>query len=47
MTLSMAEAERIADRAIEKAKELEIKISVAVCEAGGKLLVPKRMDRAA
>ena len=46
MTLTLAEAKRIADGAIEKAEELDIKISVAVCDPGGRLLVLHRMDRA-
>ena len=46
MTLTLAEAKRIADGAIEKAEELNIKISVAVCNPGGRLLVLHRMDRA-
>ena len=46
MTLTLAEAKRIADGAIEKAAELDIKISVAVCDPGGRLLVLHRMDRA-
>ena len=44
MLLRLDEAKRIAEGAIEKAGEFDIKISVAVCEAGGKLLVFKRMD---
>ena len=46
MTLTLADAKRIADGAIEKAGELDIKISVAICDPGGRLLVLHRMDRA-
>ncbi len=46
MFLRLDEAKRIAEGAIEKANEFDIKISVAVCETGGKLLVFKRMDGA-
>ncbi len=42
--LSLAEARRIAEGAMAKAKELNIRISVAVCDAGGRLLVLNRMD---
>ena len=44
MLLRLEEAKGIAEDTIEKAGEFDIKISVAVCEAGGKLLVFKRMD---
>ena len=44
--LSLAAAERIADEAIEVAEELGIKISVAVCDPGGRLVLFTRMDGA-
>ena len=46
MALSMSEAERVADAAVEEAKKKGIRISVAVCDAGGRLVVFKRMDGA-
>ena len=44
--MTLAEAKQIADGAIEKAEALDIKITVAVCDPGGRLLVLHRMDRA-
>src|SRR5882724_9262688 len=46
MALTLEQANRIAQGAIEKAKELNIKISVAVCDAGGRLMAFQRMDNA-
>ena len=46
MALTLDEANRIAQGAIAKAKALNIKISVAVCDAGGRLLAFQRMDNA-
>lgn len=46
MTLTLAEANRIAEGAISKARELNIRISVAVCDAGGRLVAFQRMDNA-
>ena len=46
MALTMAEANRIVEGAIAKARELNIKISVAVCDAGGRLVAFNRMDGA-
>ena len=46
MTLSMGDSEQIADGAIEMAAELGIKISVSVCDAGGRLMLFSRMDGA-
>ena len=46
MTLSLAEANRITQGALAKAKQLNIKISVAVCDAGGRLVAFQRMDNA-
>jgi uncharacterized protein GlcG (DUF336 family) len=42
--LTLAEANRIVQAAIERAKELNIRISVAVCDAGGRLMAFNRMD---
>ncbi len=44
MTLSLDEANRIAEGAIEKAKAINIRISVAVVDDGGRLIILKRMD---
>jgi glc operon protein GlcG len=46
MALSLAEANQVVQGAIEKARELNIKISAAVCDAGGRLLAFNRMDGA-
>ena len=46
MTLTLNEANRIAQGAMAKAEELDIKINVAVCDGGGRLLVFQRMDKA-
>ena len=46
MPLSLEEANRCAAAAIAKARELNIKISVAVCDAGGRPLAFQRMDNA-
>ena len=46
MALTLAEANQIAQEAVNKAKELSIRISVAVCDAGGRLVVFNRMDGA-
>lgn len=46
MPLTLTEANRAVAGAIAKADELGIKISVAVCDAGGRLLAFQRMDNA-
>ena len=46
MGLSLAEANRILEGAVAKAQEINIKISVAVCDAGGRLIAFNRMDGA-
>ncbi len=46
MALTLEEANRIAEGALAKAKELKIKVSAAVCDAGGRLLAFQRMDGA-
>jgi len=38
MALTLAEANRMMQAAIAKAEELNVKLSVAVCDAGGNLL---------
>ena len=46
MALNLADADRIITATIAKANELNIKVSVAVCDAGGRLMAFKRMDGA-
>ena len=46
MALSLAEANRIVEGAIAAANEMGIKINVAVCDAGGRLVAFNRMDGA-
>jgi uncharacterized protein GlcG (DUF336 family) len=46
MPLTLAEANQVVQGALGRAKELNIKISVAVCDAGGRLVAFNRMDGA-
>jgi uncharacterized protein GlcG (DUF336 family) len=46
MSLTLAEANQIVQGALAKARELNIRISVAVCDAGGRLMAFNRMDNA-
>jgi uncharacterized protein GlcG (DUF336 family) len=46
MALTLEEANCIARGAIAKAEALNIKINVAVCDAGGRLIAFQRMDHA-
>jgi uncharacterized protein GlcG (DUF336 family) len=46
MALTLGEANQIVHAAIAKAQELNIRISVAVCDAGGRLVAFNRMDGA-
>ncbi len=46
MALTLAEATQIIQAAITKAREMNIKVSVAVCDAGGRLVAFNRMDGA-
>ena len=46
MALTLEEANRIAQGALAKAASLNIKINVAVCDAGGRLIAFQRMDNA-
>jgi glc operon protein GlcG len=46
MALTLEEANRIAQGAVAKARELNIRVSVAVCDAGGRLVAFQRMDNA-
>jgi uncharacterized protein GlcG (DUF336 family) len=46
MTLSLLAAKSIADAAIRRARQLNINVSVAVCDDQGHLIVLNRMDGA-
>ena len=46
MALTLVEANRIVQAALTKAQEMNIKVSVAVCDAGGRLMAFNRMDGA-
>ena len=46
MPLTLDEANRVIAGAVAKATELRIKVSVAVCDAGGRLVAFQRMDNA-
>ena len=46
MTLTLEEANRIVRGALAKAEQLNIKISAAVCDGGGRLIALQRMDGA-
>ncbi len=47
MSISLSEALRYVDRGIEKAKALDVKVSLAVVDAFGQLVQLDRMDGAA
>jgi len=44
VALTLAEANRVIQGAIARAEELNIKISVAICDSGGRLVAFARMD---
>jgi uncharacterized protein GlcG (DUF336 family) len=44
MAVSLEEANKVVQATIAKAKELNIKVSVAVCDPGGRLVAFSRMD---
>lgn len=46
MAITRTEANRIVEAAVVKAREFDIRICVAVCDAGGRLLAFSRMDGA-
>lgn len=46
LTLTLDEANRVMQGALAKARELNILINVAVCDAGGRLIAFQRMDNA-
>src|SRR3954470_5436067 len=46
MSLTLEEANQMLDGALTKARELNIRISVAVCDAGGRLVAFQRMNNA-
>ncbi len=45
MALTLEQADRMVKAAIGKAKEMNINLSVSVCDAGGHLLAFNRMER--
>src|SRR5207302_8827346 len=46
MALTLIEANQVIQAALTRAREMNIKISVAVCDAGGRLVAFNRMDGA-
>src|SRR5258708_38474444 len=46
MSLTLEEANRIIRGALAKAEQLNIKVSAAVCDSGGRLIALQRMDNA-
>ena len=46
MSITLDEANRVLNGALAKARELNIKVSAAVCDAGGRLVALQRMDDA-
>jgi glc operon protein GlcG len=46
MALTLEEANRVLEGALAKAKQLNIKVSAAVVDAGGRLIALQRMDNA-
>lgn len=46
MSLTLEDANRVIAGTIAKARALNIRVSVAVCDAGGRLLAFQRMDNA-
>jgi len=46
MALSLDEANRVIAATIAKAKEINIRVCVAVCDEGGRLMAFQRMDHA-
>ncbi len=46
MPVTLSEANRILEGAIAHAQELNIKVNVAVCDAGGRLIAFNRLDGA-
>ena len=46
MALTLVDAQRMIQAAIAKGHEMQVKLSVAVCDAGGTLLAFSRMDGA-
>ena len=46
MALSLEEADRVVRAAVEQAALMDIRVSAAVCDAGGRLVAFQRMDGA-
>jgi uncharacterized protein GlcG (DUF336 family) len=46
MSVTLNQANRVIRAAIKKAEELDIKVTVAVCDVGGRIVALQRMDGA-
>ena len=46
VSLSLADAQLIADGAIEEAEKQGVKVTVSICDSGGRVLLVNRMDGA-
>jgi glc operon protein GlcG len=46
MALTLAEANQVVQAALDRAREMGIRISAAVCDSGGRLMAFNRMDGA-
>jgi glc operon protein GlcG len=46
MALTLTEANQVIQAALAKAREMNIRVSVAICDAGGRLIAFNRMDGA-
>ena len=46
MSLTLGEANQVIRGTLAKAEEMNIKVNVAVCDAGGRIIVIVRMDGA-
>ena len=44
MVLSLVDANRVIEGALAKATELNVKVSVAICDTGGRLIAFQRLD---
>lgn len=46
MAITLADANRMVEAALAKAAEIDVKVSIAVCDSGGSLIAFGRMDGA-
>jgi glc operon protein GlcG len=44
VVLSLDDAKRVMDGALAKARELNVRVSIAICDAGGRLFAFQRME---